>query len=372
MIKKDILKLIKVKTYLLCYGIRENRYSEEFYKIQNPYDIKKSGYVGLHFILENKLVVLASTTYKFDKFSQFVIDKERDQFYIVSAKGEKYKIKPIQMPSWYKRSTTSRKPLTQIYAHEGLHYLHQLYSGCAYQNCNMGCKFCGNVGKWLVNTPQEVSEAAILACQKNSFYHICLGGGTRLDPGRGTEYFLECVKLIRKKNKKNPIWIEMVPPESNGYIQDLIDAGASSLSFNIELWNEKYRKQICPGKSLISRERYFSAWKYVQKKLGKDKIGTCLISGLEPFNSTLEGIKEITRKGVHLTLLPFKPWDGSAFEKKKPPNVQEHFDLAYNLAENMKKYYIDNSENHGCQNCSSCTIEDDILKYILNKSQINY
>jgi hypothetical protein len=95
--KKYYINLIKTKAELLCYGIRENKYSDEFYTIQNPFNIKKGGYVGLHFILDDVLQVLSSTTYKFDKHSKFEIVKDNNIFYLKS-KRQKIKISPIVMP----------------------------------------------------------------------------------------------------------------------------------------------------------------------------------------------------------------------------------------------------------------------------------
>jgi hypothetical protein len=95
--KKYYSNLIKVKADLLCYGIKENKYTNEFYKIQNPFNIKKGGLIGLHFTLDNTLQVLASTTYKFDKKSKFEIIKEKGNFYLKSKK-QKIEISPIIMP----------------------------------------------------------------------------------------------------------------------------------------------------------------------------------------------------------------------------------------------------------------------------------
>jgi 2-iminoacetate synthase ThiH len=95
--------------------------------------------------------------------------------------------------------------MSQVFAHESIHFLHQQYSGCAYQSIGSGCKFCGAGKKFIYNTPKEVAETVLTAYKENNNYQICLGGGTKLTPGKGSEYFLECIKLIRQKNKKVPI-----------------------------------------------------------------------------------------------------------------------------------------------------------------------
>ncbi len=367
MTKEKFEELIKIKAQLLCYGIRENNWSKEFYQKQNPYNILKGGgYVGLHFLLGGFIPTLASTTFKFDKRSEFEIIKIANDFFLLGDNKIKIPITPIQMPKWYLKKTSSNKPMATVFAHEGLHYLHLQYAGCGYQMIGKGCKFCGTGCRWLINSPEEITETTLSAYDENQSYQVCLGGGTKLTPDKSGEYYLKSVKLIRKSNKKIPIWIEMAPPDTDDYLEELIKAGANGFGFNIEIWDDQLRKEICPGKSQITKKRYFEVWKYVQKKLDKNKTNTVLITGLEPFGRTLEGIHKISKEGVRITLLPFKPWDTSEYAKKEPANPGELYKLAYILAQDMIKYQIDPDKNYGCANCDSCTIEEDIKKYLLN------
>jgi biotin synthase-related radical SAM superfamily protein len=162
-----------------------------------------------------------------------------------------------------------------------------------------------------------------------------------------------------------PIWIEMAPPETNKPIEKLVKAGATAFGFNLEIWDDKLRKVICPGKSQVSKKRYFELWKYIVDTIGKDKVNTALVTGLEPTASALKGIHKISKQGVRITLLPFKPWDTSEFSHKKPETPKELYLLAMTLAKYMVKYDISGERNYGCANCTSCTIEEDIKKYLL-------
>jgi len=361
--KKYYLKLIKIKADLLCYGIRQNKYSKEFYKIQNPYNIQKGGLIGLHFVLDDTLQILASTTYEFDKKSQFEIIKEKKEFYLKSKK-EKIKISPIIMPKWYNKKTSTGKQMSKIFAHESNNFLHQQYSGCIYQSTGFGCKFCGTGKNFIYNTPKEIAETVITAYKENKNYQVCLGGGTRSTTEKNSEYFIECIKLIRKENKKIPIWIEMTPPTTDITIKNLIKVGATAFGLNLEIWDDKLRKNICPGKSKISKKRYFEAWKYIKNTVGKDKVNTALIAGLEPKTSILKGIHKISQQGIRITLLPFKPWDTSEFKYKKPKTPKELYSLSMSLAKDMIKYNIPEKQNYGCASCTSCTLEEDIKKYL--------
>ena len=200
------------------------------------------------------------------------------------------------------------------------------------------------------------------AYKENPDYQICLGGGSPLTPGKGTEYFLRCIKEIRKRVKNVPIWVEMVPPAENRYIQKMIDAGANSFGFNIEVWNDNLRKKICPGKFEVSKERYLEAFRFVTKRLGKNKVGTVLIAGLEPKKSTENGARIMSKMGVRVCILPFKPWNGSTYEKRDPCNPKDVLWLSKRIAKLMKSNKINPKKNYGCLNCSSCTVDEDLLK----------
>jgi biotin synthase-related radical SAM superfamily protein len=365
---QDWENLLQIKAELLCLGIKATEDALKLYEIQNPYSDLKTGNVGLHFILSHKTSVLATITHHFNAISPYTIQKKNTEWMLFRDGKPCIKITPIPMPKWYQQRTTTGKPMSKIFLHEGTHYLHQTYQGCDYFAVNKGCKFCGTGEKWEIGSPTEIGEVAAAAYKENQNYQICLGGGTRLSADKGALYFKDCLQEIRKKVTNIPIWIEMVPPESNKYIQMLIDAGATSFGFNIEIWDDELRKGICPGKYEVSKERYFEAFEYVLEALGPNTVGSVLIVGLESIESTVEGVKELAKAGVQPCLLPFKPWNGSEFEKKPPADPADFIQVSKLSAKIMIEYGIDPRRNQGCLNCNSCTIDHDYF-YLLQKEK---
>jgi hypothetical protein len=100
--------------------------------------------------------------------------------------------------------------------------------------------------------------------------------------------------------------------------------------------------------------------------VGKDKVNTALVIGLESKKDIIKAIHETSKQRVRITLLPFKPWDTSEFSHKKSETPKDLYQLSMLLAKDMVKYDISGERNYGCANCSSCTIEEDIKKYLLN------
>ncbi len=352
-------QILRVKGEILCWGIKPNKDIKELYAFQNPYRDFKTGNVGIHVLLNNEVAVLATIIHKFDAISPYTVKRENKIWKLYRNNEFCFNINPLPMPKWYRKATSTSVPMSEVFLHEGLHYIHQEYQGCSYFAIGEECRFCGTGKKWKVGQPIEIGEVVQEAYKEDPNYQVCLGGGTRLSTDEGAIYFENCLREIRKRVPYIPVWIEMVPPDSNSHIQMLIDAGATSFGFNIEIWDDDLRKEICPGKFKVSKKRYFEAFDYVLGKLGSNKVGSCLIVGLESPESTTKGAEELAKHGVQPCLLPFKPWDGSAFEIRPPADPRLLTETSRLSSEFMLKYQIDPFENQGCLNCNSCTVDHD-------------
>ena len=359
-----IKDLIRIKAELLCWGLRYNKEAQEFFREQNPHFVGKTGNIGLHILLENKLTALVSTTHRFDQRTPYKIKQKNKTWILLKEGKEVCKIKGIKMPNWYSKKTNNNTSMSNVFFHEGIHFLHQCYEGCGYFQIKKPCKFCATGPVCKIPAPKDVGETAEQAYKENPKYHVCLGGGTPISMGKGAEYFLGCITQIRKRVKEIPIWVEITPPDKNKYIQMMIDAGANSFGLNLEIWDDKLRKEICPGKFQISRGRYLEAFNFITEKLGKNRVGTVLIAGLEPKESTVKGAKIMSQKGVRVCILPFKPWDGSAYSNRKPCNPEDLLWIGKKVAKFMLDNKVDPKKCQGCSSCPSCTIEEDLMALI--------
>lgn len=355
------MDIIQVKAGLLCLGVRYDDAAMRLYQEQNPFWPRKTGNVGLHLLLNDETPVIASTTHNFNRRSPYKLVQVNDDWKLYKQGKKVCDVSPIPTPKWYDKITDDGTPMPGVFLHEGLHYLHQVYAGCGYFLIGEQCKFCGTGKNWKIISPRNFGQVAKEAYLENSEYHVCLGGGTRLGRDKGAFYFLKCIKAIRREVPKIPIWVEMVPPDEDKYLQMLIDAGADSFGINLEIWNDDLRREICPGKSKITKERYFESWEYILSELGNDKTGSVLIAGLEPVKSTLEGAQEIAKMGVRPCIRAFTPWNGSAYKKMSSASPSDLVFIGKKVSIFMKEYGINPKDNHGCMNCPSCTVECDYL-----------
>jgi len=238
-------EIIEIKADLLCMGIRRNEVAESIYQRQNPCHDWKTGNVGIHISLEGGSHVLVTISHSFDEKSLYSLENREGNLVLLKEETVISQVNEVPMPNWYSKNTTTGVLMPSFFLHEGKAFLHQTYSGCDYHSSGLQCKFCGTGSDWKIGEPIEIGETVAEAVKENPTYHVCLGGGTRLPLNRNVEYFFECAAEIRKRNSKVPIWVEMIPPESNESISKLADRGVTSFGFNIEIWDEKLREEIC-------------------------------------------------------------------------------------------------------------------------------
>lgn len=355
-------EIIILKADLICKGIRKNDVVEEIFKMQYPNNLWKTGNVGLFILLNNSHIVQACITHDYNQKSPYTIIKHECQYFLYSKNKPITSISIPKKKKWITSTLRNGKPINQVILHEGSNMLHQVYTGCDLHKNSNGCKFCGAGKTLLFGRPKEIGEAVNIAKRNNIHYQIVLSMGILLPFNKYYKFLIDTITEIRKHSKEIPIWLEIAPPKSLHYIKDLVDAGATSMAFNIEVWNDKRRMKICPGKSNISKPMYLNAMEYSLKLLGKDKVGSALLVGLDDNNSLYDGIDTLTSLGVHPCIIPFKPFNGSDFQNLNTTEPETFIETSNYSVSMMIKNQLNPDMNQGCQLCNSCNIFHEIYR----------
>ena len=366
--KIKICDLIKVKAEVLCWGLKFSRAADEIYLSQHPTVHKRTGNAGIHMVLEDKLVLNAIYGERFCQFSPWSIEKINKQFWLFKNKKPACKFSVIKAPKWYLKKTSDGVYMADVLLQEGLDTLTAaVWNNCCYFKNRTECQFCilGNERggiEW--KKVGQIVEVVAEALKENPDYYLHFTGGNTTTPDHGINYYKKYVEAVRKKYKNLPISLEISPPDDIKDLERIINAGVNGFSINIEVWNEAKRQKICPGKSRIKRNKYFKAWKKGVKKLGKFKISSVIIVGLNTKREVIKGIKELVQLGVKPVLLPFRPFDKNALNHLKPPNPSELLELSAVAGAELKEAQADQKEFIGCEHCGACTIENDNLRYL--------
>ena len=105
---------------------------------------------------------------------------------------------------------------------------------------------------------------------------------------------------------------------------------------------------------------------HVTKILGSNRVGSCILVGLESLESSIAGVQELASNGVQPCVLPFKPWDKSLFKNHSVCNADDLIEISKAAVRAMIKNDISPDKNQGCLLCESCTVDHDIYKLMIN------
>jgi len=110
----------------------------------------------------------------------------------------------------------------------------------------------------------------------------------------------------------------------------------------------------------MSKNRYLEAMKKALSILGPNRVGSCLILGIEPIKSSIEGATVLSSIGVQPCILPFKPWDRSVYRNRSSCNPEDLIKVSKSAVKAMIENDIKPEKNQGCLLCEGCTIDHDI------------
>ena len=120
------------------------------------------------------------------------------------------------------------------------------------------------------------------------------------------------------------------------------------------------RKEVCPGKSTISRDFYYDSLRFAVSVFGRGNVSSVLIMGIQPDDDVLAAAKELISIGVIPTIMPFKPLDETEMEKYPLPNPTNYVRISQRVAQMMKDNGLTINPCSGCASCGACSLEIDL------------
>ncbi len=244
------------------------------------------------------------------------------------------------------------------FCHEGS--VHFFFSNeCALKGTGDDCKFC-NINSTAAafgdhtvffKSARQLGEVYAEAFQSGWANHARLTGGF-IPERREVEYYLDVAEEFKERTGQESLHALTVigAPHDLTVIEKYKEAGWSNLAINIEIWNEKIFNVICPGKS-----KQFGGWKswlraleYAAEVFGKGNVRSSIVSGLEPKDSTLEGVEHLASLGVIAFPGPWIPNPGSALEGHRTPEPSWHYDVIRKSAAIYERHGFTTEQLYSC------------------------
>lgn len=226
--------------------------------------------------------------------------------------------------------------------------LHVTYSTeCSLKDLGEDCFFCavnerakdGERNPVLLKTPKQVAEAYDIARKAGAANHFRITGGF-VPERRELEYYLDVADAIRAKHSSFYGCAVVGAPADLSVLPKYREAGFANISTNIEVWDKNLFAAICPGKE--KRNGGYKHWVESLERsvdvFGKGNVHSTIVGGLEPKESTLEGIEYLASKGVICHFSAFRPEKGTPFFGYRSPEASFHWDILDKGTEIYRRY----------------------------------
>lgn len=238
---------------------------------------------------------------------------------VLHCAGEVSDVTLLPAPSFYQKTTRSGARMGSFCAlHDRLLILHP-FLGCGFFNQpGQACRYCQydsmmNEAEPPLRDPLELVEAVRAALDEREVDTVYLYNGYSPSDDIGLRKLAAVIALLRKHLGHRQIALETVAPADVQVIDELYEAGLDIFICNIEVNDADRFAEICPGKQDIGgQDAIYKALSYACSVFRSGAVVSHLIVGLEPLQSTLDGMKKLVAQGIVPMLLPFRPLPGTA------------------------------------------------------------
>jgi radical SAM protein (TIGR04043 family) len=290
--------------------------------------------------------------------SPYLLTKNASGGFEIRADGEKYAdVFILPRPAFYDSRTDTGIPRRKLAVIVGPGHLRSVVSQrCHYQRVGLPCKFCA-VQRWwdsgIEKAAADIAGTVAMAIEEGAARHVSLTTATLDTPGKGLEGLVETSRLIHEKVSV-PIMLEFEPILDFALLDEMLfeakEAGVTTVSCNIECFDERLRPEIMPAKGLIPVETYRETWQKCLNVFGRDQVFTVAIAGIgETDASLLAGIEMAASGGVMTFLVPHSPAAGAIFEDMASPDAGRMLSLYEKAAGIFHRHGLDpNASTAGC------------------------
>lgn len=305
--------------------------------------------------------------------SPFFLVKDNSGRFEVWMGDEKYTdVTMLPRPRFYDSTTDSgihRNKLAVIVGPEHLRSV--VNQQCYYQQTGKPCRFCAVQHWWDGNTSKtssDIADTVALGVREGIVEHISLTTATLNSRGKGLEYLVETARLIQAK-VKIPIMLEFEPIGDYSLLGSLLEqakqSGVTTVSCNIECFDENLRPAVMPVKGKIPVAEYIKTWEKCLEIFGNDEVFTVAIVGIgEEDDSILRGVEMAASHGVMTFLVPHSPAIGAEYQEMTAPTADRMLSLYSQAVAIYDKYGLDiQASQAGCVRGGGFSAIKDVARF---------
>ncbi len=217
--------------------------------------------------------------------------------------GPRVEVRNAALPRFAARQTSRGVPMRRVATVLGNHLLVHPGTVCGFSVHGAPCRFClegarGPTDRASMPTVADVVEVVRAAFDEGVASLVYVNGSPFEAEDGGMAFLAPYIEAIRK-HFDTLVAVQTHPPKALSWIDRTYAMGVDALSFNLEIFDPELLNRHCIGRSrYIGRERYLEALEHAAKVFPSGTVWTDLVVGLEPLESTIEGIDTLTAMGV--------------------------------------------------------------------------
>jgi hypothetical protein len=189
------------------------------------------------------------------------------------------------------------------------------------EGCAMTCKFCDLPYEFRYRSKRvdglldAVQRARSDEMQPAS--HVLISGGTPRDADIG--YVRDVYESTIVGFPDMAVDIMMVPIDGLLDVEWLSKLGVNELSINVEIFNREIARKVMRRKFDQGLDHYLDFLESAGGVLGRSRVRSMLMVGIEPVEDTLAGVLAIAQRGAVPVLSPFRPDPSTPMKDDAPP-----------------------------------------------------
>jgi hypothetical protein len=208
-----------------------------------------------------------------------------------------------QPPRFYERTTSQGTPMGKVGSIRGHHLVVSPGGACGFSVRGAPCPFCLE-GARASGTraahvhPTEVVEVVHAAMAERPIEVVYINSSAFDAEDGGIAFLAPYVEAVRR-HVDTLIAVQTHPPASTAWVDRTYAMGVDALSYNLEIFDSDVLLRQCVGRArYIGRERYLEVLAHAARIFPSGTVWSELVCGIEPLDSTLEGIDALTAMGV--------------------------------------------------------------------------